>query len=448
MPWPNWIRRYRIRTFFANAFWAMPVAALLLGLVLVRTTVWIDTTLGLEHGLLAESARNSLMMLASAQLTFMVFLCSSLLVAVQLASAQLSPRIISLVYRDLGTRLSLSIFAFSFAFTFGVAVRTRDTVPLISVMIATYGSIITLIIFFYLIDHLGRGLRPVGALRRIARIGERVVDEVYPHRLADPASASRGPERDTASVQAEVERLLAGVTMTEVTAAKDGTLQAFDVVGLVALAVRRDCVIELVPQAGHFISRGDALFRVYGAATPIEERVLRGMVAVGMERTYEQDPSYALRNIVDVASKALSPAINDPTTAVLAIDQIHQLLRRIGTRRLDEGIVHDPSGRMRFISWTRDWEDFVRLAVTEIRHFGGESIQVMRRLRAMLDDLARRLAPERAALLRRELTILDRGMERLFSDPEDRAMAVQGDLQGVGGAKTKSGPGGAEGGGR
>src|SRR5262249_57870447 len=98
-------------------------------------------------------------------------------------------------------------------------------------------------------------------------------------------------------------------------------------------------------------------------------------VARGAERTMEQDPRFAFRVIVDIASKALSPAINDPTTAVLAIDRIHHLLRHIGGRRLDNEKVRDGSGRVRLIYRTPDWEDFVTLAVTEIRQFGAASIQ-------------------------------------------------------------------------
>jgi len=147
----------------------------------------------------------------------------------------------------------------------------------------------------------------------------------------------------------------------------------------------------------------------------------------------EQDPAFAFRIIVDIASKGLSPAINDPTTAVLAIDQIHHLLRSVGGRHLDEGLANDRSGSLRLVYRTPDWEDFVCLAVTEIRHFGGSSIQVARRLRAMLENLIAVLPPELTALLRRELTLLQRSAERLFPEPEDRALADVGDLQGVGG---------------
>ena len=153
---------------------------------------------------------------------------------------------------------------------------------------------------------------------------------------------------------------------------------------------------------------------------------------MGQERTLEQDPALALRIMVDIASKGLSPAINDPTTAVLAIDQIHHLLRNVGSRHLDNERVRDAAGRVRLVYRTPAWEDFVQLAVTEIRHFGSQSIQVSRRLRAMLENLIQTLPDERAPLLTRELSLLHRSAERFFPEPEDRALAEISDSQGVG----------------
>lgn len=154
----------------------------------------------------------------------------------------------------------------------------------------------------------------------------------------------------------------------------------------------------------------------------------------------EQDPTFSFRIMVDVASKGLSPAINDPTTAVLAIDQIHHLLRDVGSRRLDEGPVRDAAGRVRFVCRTPDWENFVQLAVTEIRQFGETSVQVARRLRAMLDNLISTLPDDRAAPLRHELKLLNRSTERAFPEPEDRAMADVSDPQGVGGKSGQAQP--------
>jgi len=165
---------------------------------------------------------------------------------------------------------------------------------------------------------------------------------------------------------------------------------------------------------------------------------LRKSVALGPERTLEQDPMFAFRIIVDIASKALSPAINDPTTAVLAIDQLHHLLRDVGCRSLAEGRETDNQGQLRLVYRTPNWEDFVYLAVTEIRHYGRDSIQIMRRLRAMLENLIETLPALRAPLLRQELRLLESSAKRMFPDVDDQALATTGDLQGMGGSDGES----------
>ena len=189
----------------------------------------------------------------------------------------------------------------------------------------------------------------------------------------------------------------------------------------------------MAPRVGDFLAAGDPLFRVYPGGAPLAEGDLRQSVAVGQERTMEQDPALVFRILVDIASKGLSPAINDPTTAVLAIDQIHHLLRNVGGRDLNDERVRDAAGRTRLVYRTPAWEDFVKLALTEIRHFGGASIQIARRLKAMLENLIQTLPEERAPLLRQEMALLHRSVERLFPEAEDRALAAGGDSQGMGG---------------
>jgi len=160
---------------------------------------------------------------------------------------------------------------------------------------------------------------------------------------------------------------------------------------------------------------------------------LRDSVAIGRERTLDQDPMFALRVIVDIASKALSPAVNDPTTAVIAIDQLHQLLRDIGRRQLDDGMETNSDGRVLLVFRTPNWEDFVSLAVTEIRQYGATSIQVTRRLQAMLENLIETLPEIRRPVLEEELTLLSGTIKRTFVDPEEQDRASIADLQGVGG---------------
>ena len=145
----------------------------------------------------------------------------------------------------------------------------------------------------------------------------------------------------------------------------------------------------------------------------------------------EQDPLFGFRILVDIGLKALSPAINDPTTAVVALDQIHRLLRALGKRHLRGEEYADDSGRRRVILRTPNWEDFVHLTCTEIRSCGAGNVQVARRLRAMLEDLCRSLPQRRHAALRAELYSLDRVIESLYALPEDLALARIADSQGL-----------------
>jgi uncharacterized membrane protein len=208
---------------------------------------------------------------------------------------------------------------------------------------------------------------------------------------------------------------------------------AVNLAELVAQARHANGIIEFVPQVGDFMAVDEPLFRLYGGACTIDDRQLRAAVAFGSERTIEQDPTFAFRILVDIAIKALSPAINDPTTAVLAIDQLHRLLRRVGLQQLRGEEICDAAGELRLIFKTPNWEDFVHLTCTEIRHCGAGSIQIMRRMRSMLENIMQTLPQHRHAELYKQLALLDRKIERYYTFPEDQALASIPDPQGLGG---------------
>jgi uncharacterized membrane protein len=419
----TWLQRYRVRHYLSNSIWVFPVLAAVAAIAAVRLLHRIEEGLGLQSTIESGTAIAVLGTIVSALLTSVVFVCSSLLIAVQLVSAQLTPRIISVVFRDPVTKLSLTLFAFMFMFSLATLIRVSSSVPLLTTYVAAYGSLVSLAVFFYLIDRLGKTLRPSGALRSVAASGCQVIESVYPYRL--PAKVEGVSTLTAESPDGEPTAM--------VTSTAEGVVLAFDQQGLLALARRADCVIEMVPQVGDQVAAGDVLFRIFQGGTSLPAATLCASIAVGQERTLEQDPTFAFRIIVDIALKALSPAINDPTTAVLALDRLQHLLRVVGNRHLDDGLIRDSKGRLRLVYRTPDWEDFVHLAVTEIRHFGGESIQIARRLRAMLEALIPAVPEARAVLLRQELALLHRSAERAFVEPEDRALAEVRDFQGVGG---------------
>jgi uncharacterized membrane protein len=210
---------------------------------------------------------------------------------------------------------------------------------------------------------------------------------------------------------------------------------AVDLETIMREARRTRGVVEFIPHVGDFLATDEPLFVLYAGATDIDDRKLREAVAFGPERTMEQDPLFSFRIMVDIALKALSPAINDPTTGTLAVDQIHRLLRVVGRRRLRGEALTDGLGQPRVIYPTPNWEDFIHLSCTEIRHCGANNVQIARRLRAMFDNLLVALPRHRHQAVKDERDRLDRALEMLYPIPADLALASAPDSQGIGGSR-------------
>jgi uncharacterized membrane protein len=418
----NWIQRYRLRLYFRNSLWILPALTIPTALIAVELLTRYEFANDSHTKVSPETVRALMSTVAGSTFTLVVLVSSAVLLAVQLASAQLTPRIIAMVYRNPYLKSAFALFVFTFTFSSSVLARIDNSAPRIASYLAAYTFLASLALFILFIDNVGKMLRPSSAVRAVALSGRSVIRKVYPTLLLGDSAP---PEPIKALTDQEPRAVLSTV---------DGAVLAFDLKGLVALAQRHNCLIEMVPEVGQYIAEDDPLFRIYQAGDGIPDSKLRNSVAVGSERTPEQDPLFAFRILVDIASKALSPAINDPTTAVLAIDQVHHLLRNIGKRFLAEGREVDRDGQVRLVYPTPNWEDFVLLGTTEIRQYGRDSIQVQRRLRAMLNDLVKTLPARRAPVLEKELALLVTSSRRTFPDLDDQALAESGDLQGIGGS--------------
>jgi uncharacterized membrane protein len=426
----SWLQRYRVRHFLRTSFWVMPVAVLVATVGVGPLVRWLDYKLGWRWlDFTPDGARAILSGLSTSMLTFLVFVLSSMLLVVQLASAQLTPRIIAMAFADRVGKAMVSVLVFSNAFALGVLGRIEAVrVPQMSVLIALVSALIGIVLFLWFVQRLGSRLRPISVLRLVSEQGRSVIDSVYPL----PFDVARS---EHAAYLPEVLQKDARV----IDHGRDsGVLLAFGESVLVRTAQAADCIIEMVAQVGDFVSRGDPLFRISPAARLVDDKALQDAVALGPERTLEQDPGFAFRIMVDIASRALSPAINDPTTAVLAIDQIHRLLRHVGSRQLDSGMICDSEGKLRLIVPAPRWEDFVCLAVSEIRLFGAKSLQVPRRLQAMLEHLIEVLPSPRAPALRQELALLHKAVDREYPEAEDRQRAETSDRQGLGGSSSQN----------
>ena len=207
----------------------------------------------------------------------------------------------------------------------------------------------------------------------------------------------------------------------------------FDTKALVDLARQENATLELDCAVGDTLVYGTPVLHVRGGKQPLPDVLLMRAISLAEERTYEQDPKYPIRLLVDIAIKALSSAINDPTTAVQAIDQLEDILHRLGQHKLGDVELPDSEGTVRLTYRLPFWEDFLRLSFDEIRQYGADSVQVKRRLRAALGGLAESLSdPSRVAAVNTYIKQLDQQVSRSSLDAEDRAVASQADRQGLG----------------
>jgi uncharacterized membrane protein len=420
----TWNRWYAARSYLSSALWIVPLVALVLENVVIRLMfalhAWLDWVPW--FGTTLAGATGALNTVVTLTISFIVFTFGSLLVAIQVASGQLTPRIIATaLLRNNVIRFTVGLFTFSMLFAVGTGARIDTTVPTFAVTFTWILGIASIVAFLFLMDYTARLLRPISILCLIAEQGIKIIQSVYPELVKLPRQRRPSQAPD----------IIARTTQHRGTSA---VVLAVNSKSLVSMAQRTNGVIEFLPRVGDFVAVGEPLFRLYGNAATINDDKLRAQVAFGPERTLEHDSTFAFRVIVDVGIKALSAAINDPTTAVLAIDQLHRLLRQVGKRYLHDNALFDSSGALRVIFPTPDWEDFVQLTFSEIRLYGAANFQIARRLRAMIENLMQSLPDIRQPALRRELDLLEGTLERLHLLPQDLALARQPDLQGLGGA--------------
>ncbi len=423
----NWNRLYGLRSYLKSSLWVVPFIAIPFELAATRIFHALDDRLGWTLlGLAVPGAQALLQAIVTATLSFVVFTFGSLLVAIQVASAQLTPRVIATtLLRNDVVKYTVGLFIFTLLFALSAQNRIEKDVHQLVMLLTSVLGLSSFAAFFFLIDYASRLLRPISILARVGDDGLAVIESVYP----DP---SLGPD-----IPGHESLKLGRPDRTVQHQGKSGIVLAVDLELLTTEAERSNGVIEFVPQVGDFVAVDEPLFNLYRGARLIDDATLRALVALGSERTMEQDPTFAFRIVVDIAIKALSPAINDPTTGVLAIDQLHRMLRVVGNRRLRADEVADEFGRLQVIFRTPNWEDFVHLAFSEIRSCGSNNLQIVRRLRAMIENLMRTLPSHRHAALLQELSLLDRESERNFTYPEELALARVADTQGLGGRSGK-----------
>ncbi|MEV0745479.1 DUF2254 domain-containing protein [Streptomyces sp. NPDC050273] len=369
---------------------------------------------------IAEDTQTIVVTVSSAMMTFIGVVFSISLVAVQMASGQLTPRVVRIFVRSRISKLTLSVFLATFVFSLLVLSSYESTVdPRHVVSVPFLQSVLTaLLVGLSLLLFIAY----VSSTLRLMQVGP-VVDRITRDSFHVLRRMPVGGPQEGGVLPAE-----SGQIPHE---GRAGVLRDVNVARLVRVARRQGVVLRLIPRLGDFVVPGTPVLAVHGGAAPARH-ALRYTVWVGVERTLHQDLAFGLRQLSDIALRALSPAVNDPTTAVQCLDRIVQFLAAVA--KLPLGVVHhrDRKGSVRLIQDVPEWADLVDLGFEEIRRCATDSPQVTRRLLAGIDDLVVLAGPERQGPLLRHRALLVQAVERTVPDAAEREFALLPDRQGIG----------------
>ena len=419
-------RWHQFRLTIARSDWVIPacyvVVSIVMAVLLVR---WDDVSpIHTSLDMNAENAATALSALGSGMIAFTGFSTAVVLLVVQFGSSQFSPRYLRWFRNDRTLKHAIGTFIATFLFALVATAMTgrgaNSVVPSRALLFALVLTVASVGWFLALISRTANNLRVAHVTQHVDHQARDVFDAVYPasHSDVQAASETTATLRDATPLQVVRHGGVGAV------------LVSIDRAALARHADANDSVVELVAAVGDHVASNAVVLRVYGERT-IRERALRAGLLFGDERTIEDDPAFAIRLLVDVAIKALSPAVNDPTTAVQSIDRIEDVLRYASAKHLSAGVVTDGDGQVRLIYPTPSWDDLVSLSLDEIRSFGAGQYQIARRLRALLTDLIRDVPEERRPALAAQLELLGDAVA-LQIPTSQRSDALVADRQGLG----------------
>ncbi|MCC3769568.1 DUF2254 domain-containing protein [Streptomyces sp. UNOC14_S4] len=420
-----------LREHLRDTFWFAPALGLVGAAALAAVALFLDSLLitwlqrdgdyATVSDLIdiADDTKTIITTVGSAMLTFIGVVFSISLVALQMASGQMSPRVVRLYVRSRITKCTFAWFLATFLFALLVQAsyqgdtdpRTVETVPFVSSIACVLMVLVSLGLFVAYVNSTLRLMRVVHVIDHIARESFRVLDR---HAAAGGTAPGLAPP-----------------VATVIHRGRAGVLRDVNIARLVRVARRYGVVLRLIPRIGDFVVPGMPVLAVHGGTGP-PPRALRRTVSVGVERTFHQDLGFGLRQLSDIALRALSPAVNDPTTAVQCLDRIVQILAAVAGRPLGALQHCDRQGTVRLVQDLPGWTDLVDLGFTEIRGCATSAPQVTRRLMAALADLTALAPPERCAALARHRVLLEQAVERGTPEAADRTFALRPDRQGIG----------------
>lgn len=421
------LRLQRLREALRTSLWAVPslctAVAVLLAVVLLQVD---ERVAGLDGGVFGfgggpSAARDLLGTIATAVLSVAGVVFSITMLVLQQASRQLSPRVMRTYLRDWPSQLTLGAFIATFAYALIVLSQVRsDDGATFTPGLATWGAMVltavSVAMFVVFVHHVATSLQPVTVIGRVGLEIAVALDHPYPGSVGDD------PEDDVAPPDRPPDRSLRW-------AGPSGSVTGVDGPTLAAWAVEHDAVVALRREIGEHLVTGAEVLDVWwdhGPPDPDDGAELdpRTVIGLGRERTMADDAAFGFRQIVDIAVRALSPGVNDPTTAVQALDELHARLRQLAEMELPSPC-RCVDGRLRLILPRPGWAQLVALALDEIRQDSVRSAHVVHRLGEVIADLSHVVDRDRHRVLVDERRLLRAAIERAFPDRHDREFTLR-----------------------
>jgi len=369
----------------------MAAVAIVLSYLLVQVDTWIDAAALRKFGWVyasgPEGARAILSAIASSMITVAGLTFSITMLTLQLASSQFGPRLLRNFMRDRGNQLVLGTFIATFVYCLLVLRTVRGTedshfVPHVAVafgLLLALGSIAVLIFF---IHHIATSIRIETLLEQLGAETRSAIDLLYPDRIGlDPPAAAMEPERQIPSDFGSRVRIIRS--------GHGGYVQRVDVDALTKQATERALIIKIVARPGSFLKCGDPLLACYPPERATDDAAdwLRKVIVIGQERSPEQDLEFSIRRIVEIAQRALSPGINDPTTALYCIDRLGETLARLAERDVPSALRFDEKGQLRVIAEAYSLDELACPAFAAIARYGMADADVIAHLLGTMEML-------------------------------------------------------------
>jgi uncharacterized membrane protein len=413
-----------------SSYWFLPAIMAVLAVGLATFTIWLDGKINyqaVQHfGWVytggANGASTLLSAIAGSVITVAGITFSLMITALTLAASQFGSRLLRNFMRDTGNQLVLGTFTATFIYSLLVlrTVRSEEGdifVPHISVTVSLGLAVISLGVLIYFIHHVANSIQVTFVIKTVSDDLNYSIDRLYPQRMGRDV-----PQQKVGRAQEEIPADFEQ-TARPIWAGKDGYIQAIDSEELLRLAIEHNFIVQIEHRPGYFIVKGSTLARVWPGQNLNDELAsqIRDLFILGHQRTQTQDVEFDINQLVEVAIRALSPAINDPFTAMMCTDRLGAALCRLAQKDFPSRCRYDEQDNLRIITEAATFSDLVSASFNQIRQYGRGSVSVTLRLLEMIRQIAAYTRyEEQREVLRRQAIMIERSCQDAVPEEWDR----------------------------